>query len=169
MYETPDDLRALQALLDASYERAGQHLRSIVTPERRLDAATLAARLTGMRLLTLATTTADGRPLAGAVDGLFYRGAFWFGSAPTSLRFRHIRARPWVSAVHVEGEPFGVTVHGRAHEVALRAPEHAGFWDYCREIYGAAWDDWTADSAAYARIDGDRMYTYALETPARGD
>ena len=45
-----------------------------------------------MRLLALATVTADGRPIVGPVDGIFYRGAFWFGSAPDSVRFRHIRA-----------------------------------------------------------------------------
>jgi hypothetical protein len=48
-------------------------------------------------LLPLATVTADQRPLVGPVDGIFYRGSFYFGSAPDSIRFRHIRARPQVS------------------------------------------------------------------------
>jgi hypothetical protein len=127
MHETPADLEALQRLLDESFEAAGAHLRRIVTPERRIDAAALAARLTGVRLLALATATADGRPIVGPVDGIFWRGAFWFGSAPDSVRFRHIRARPDVSATHIEGEPFAVTVHGRAHIHDLRDPEAAGF------------------------------------------
>ena len=37
-----------------------------------------------------------------------------FGSAPDSMRFRHIRARPAVSATHLPGEELSVTVHGRA-------------------------------------------------------
>ena len=94
MHETEADLEALQRLLDESYASAGPHLRRIITPERRLGAAALAQRLVGMRLLALATVTADGRPVVGPVDGIFYRGAFWFGSAPDSVRFRHIRARP---------------------------------------------------------------------------
>src|SRR2546423_15660523 len=103
MRETADDLRTLQELLDRSYAAAGGHLLRIHTPERRLTAAEVAERLSGMCLLALATVTADGRPLVGPVDGAFYRGAFHFGSAPDSFRFRHIRARPQVSATHLPG------------------------------------------------------------------
>src|SRR5438105_1709833 len=98
MHETDDDLRRLQQLIDRSYESAGEHLLRIHDPERRLTAAQLCERLTGMRLLVLATVTADGRPVSGPVDGIFYRGAFHFGSAPDSIRFRHIARRPRVSA-----------------------------------------------------------------------
>ena len=69
MRETPADLAALQALLDRSYAAAGPHLLRIYTSDRRLDAEELAARLNGMRLLALATVTADGRPVVGPVDG----------------------------------------------------------------------------------------------------
>src|SRR3954469_5684817 len=94
MHETPEDLERLQELLDRSYDAAGPHLREVITPERRLDAAALAAGLVGMRLLVLATGAADGRPIAGPVDGIFYRGEFHFGSSPDSTRVRHIRRRP---------------------------------------------------------------------------
>src|SRR3954471_11824068 len=114
VHETQADLAALQELLDRSYASAGPHLLRIHTPERRLCAAQIAERLTGMRLLALATATADGRPVVGPVDGIFHRGAFHFGSSPDSVRFRHIRSRPHVSAVHLPGEELAVTVHGRA-------------------------------------------------------
>jgi hypothetical protein len=61
MNETPEDLERLQQLLDDSYAASGAHLREVITPERRLDAASLAARLDGMKLLVLATVTGDGR------------------------------------------------------------------------------------------------------------
>ena len=80
-----------------------------------------------MRLLALATVTADGRPLVGPVDGIFFRGAFHFGSAPDSARFRHIRARPQVSATHLPGEELAVTVHGRAVPIDIGDPAAAGF------------------------------------------
>jgi len=69
MHETADDLATLQDLLDRSYAAAGEHLKRITTPERRLTAADVAERLTGMSLLTLATVSADCRPLVGPVDG----------------------------------------------------------------------------------------------------
>ena len=104
MHETPDDIRALQDLLDRSYaDRRQAPARDHHARAARAGRRGRLARLTGMRLLVLATATADGRPIAGPVDGIFYRGAFHFGSAADSIRFRHIRARPHVSATHLPG------------------------------------------------------------------
>jgi hypothetical protein len=160
--ETNEDLARLQAILNRSYENAGDHLLSVHTPDRRLTAADLADRLTGVRVLSLATTTSDGRPLTGAVDGLFYRGEFWFGSASDSVRFQHLRARPHVSATHTVGEALAVTVHGTAHEIDRDDPTNEGFRDLCLEIYGPNWEEFTA-GAAYARIDAKKMFTFLLE------
>ena len=163
MHETADDLTALQELIDRSYAAAGRHLLRIHSAERRLSATEVAERLTGMCLLALATVTADGRPMVGPVDGIFYRGAFHFGSAPDSMRFRHIRARPQVSATHLPGEELAVTVHGRATEV----PIDGGFRETLLEIYvpryGAEWEsDFLDTGPVYARIDADRMFTFAM-------
>ena len=62
MNETIDDLNRLQQLLDDSYAAGGAHLREVITPERRLDAATLAGLLDGMKLLVLATVTENCSP-----------------------------------------------------------------------------------------------------------
>lgn len=167
MHETAEDLRALQALIDRSYANAGPHLLDIHTPERRMTAEQVAERLTGMRLLTLATVTADGRPLTGPVDGIFYRGAFHFSSAPESMRLRHLARRPQVSATHLPGEELAVTVHGRAHPIDFDAPEHAGFKQTVLDIYlprfGEAFLELLAGGARYLRIDADRMFTFAVE------
>jgi Pyridoxamine 5'-phosphate oxidase len=167
MHETPEDLTALQALLDRSYDAAGPHLLRIHTPERRLTAEQVAERLTGMCLLALATVTADGRPIVGPVDGIFYRGAFHFGSSPDSVRFRHIARRPHVSATHLPGEELSVTVHGRAVDVDVRGPEGAGLRRALLDIYvpryGEHWEREILDSGAiYARIDGERMFTFSM-------
>jgi nitroimidazol reductase NimA-like FMN-containing flavoprotein (pyridoxamine 5'-phosphate oxidase superfamily) len=167
MHETPADLGALQDLLDRSYEAAGPHLLRIITPERRLDAEQLAERLTGMRLLALATATADGRPIVGPVDGIFFRGSFHFGSAPDSVRFRHIAARPHVSATHLPGEELAVTVHGRAEPVDIHSEAGAGLRQALIDIYvpryGPQWVDEFLDTGpVYARIDADRMFTFHM-------
>ena len=101
---------------------AGPHLRGIITDERRLSARELVDRLQGMRLLVLATVTADGRPLAGPVDGYFLHGTFWFSSGRDSVRMRHLAVRPAVSATHLPGEDLAVTVHGRAERFDLDDP-----------------------------------------------
>jgi uncharacterized pyridoxamine 5'-phosphate oxidase family protein len=162
--ETPDDIAALQELLVRSYAAAGPHLLRIHTPDRRMSAEQIADRLTGMRLLALATATADGRPRVGPVDGIFFRGAFHFGSSPDSLRFRHIRARPWVSATHLPGEELAVTVHGRAELV--ETPPTGEFRQALLDIYvpryGAEWEQFLDSGPLYARIAAERMYTFAF-------
>ena len=166
MHETPEDLSELQELLDRSFAAAGSHLLSIITPERRVGAGELIQRLTGMTLLVLATVTADGRPIAGPVDGIFYRGSFHFGSSPESVRFRHIRARPYVSATHLPAEEFAVTVHGRAIPVDLRAPEGAGLRQTLLEVYtpryGEEWEEFLDSGPVYARIEAERMFTFRM-------
>jgi Pyridoxamine 5'-phosphate oxidase len=166
MHETADDLAALQRLLDASYTAAGEHLREVVTTERRLDAAGVVAALPGMRLLVLATVTLDGRPITGAVDGIFYRGAFHFGSSPHSVRFRHIARGSAVSATHLPGEPLAVSVHGTATMIDVGAPEHAGFRRTLLDIYvpryGAEWESFLDGGAVYARIEATKMFTFSM-------
>jgi hypothetical protein len=164
--ETEDDLRNLQDLLDRSHAGAGPHLREVITSERRLTADELCARLTGMRLLALATVTSDGRPLVGPVDGIFYRGAFHFGTSPDAVRIRHIHRRPQVSATHVPGEELAVTLHGRATVLDMQAHANAGFRRVLLDIYtpryGLAWEDFV-DTSVYARIDADRMFTFHMD------
>lgn len=164
MHETHEDLAALQRVLDDSYAASGPHLRRIITAERRLSAEEVASRLQGMSLLALATVTADGRPIVGPVDGIFYRGAFHFGSAPDSVRFGHIRRRPHVSATHLPGEELAVTVHGRAVPIDVNVAEHAGFRAALLEVYvpryGPEWEQFLDSGVAYARIHADRMFTF---------
>ena len=168
VHETPDDLAALQDLLDRSYDQAGPHLRRIITPERRLTAEQVSQRLMGMRLLALATVTSDGRPIVGPVDGIFFRGAFHFGSSPDSVRFRHIRARPHVSATHLPGEELAVTVHGRAVPVDIRDdPFREALLEVYVPRYGPEWEhDFLDSGPLYARIEADRMFTFQV-TPSR--
>ncbi len=119
-----------------------------------------------MSLLALATVTSDGRPLVGPVDGIFYRGAFFFGSSPDSVRFRHIRRRPYVSATHLPGEELAITAHGRAVPIEVRSEEHAGFRQTLLDIYvpryGAEWEIFLDSGPTYARIDADRMFTFHM-------
>jgi hypothetical protein len=167
MHETPVDLRRLQELLDSSMSGAGPHLRSIITESRRVDAAELCRRLEGMRLLVLATVTADSRPLASPVDGIFYRGAFHFGTAADAVRLGHVRRRPDVSATHLPGEEFAVTVHGRAVPLDLRRGEHAGFRSCLLDVYtpryGPEWEEFLDDGPVYCRIDARRMFTFQMQ------
>jgi hypothetical protein len=164
MHECPQDIAALQDVIDRSYAAAGPHLLAIHTPERRLSAEQVCARLTGMSLLALATVSAAGRPVVGPVDGIFFRGAFHFGSAPESVRARHIAARPWVSATHLPSEELAITVHGRAEPVDVSAgPFRQLLLDIYVPRYGESWADMLESGAIYWRIGAERMFTFAMD------
>jgi len=166
MLETPEELDDLSKLLDRSATSAGAHLRGIITDERRLSAEQLTGRLLGMRLLVVATVTADGRPLAGPVDGYFLHGTSWFSSARNSVRMRHLAARPAVSATYLPGEELAVTVHGRAELSGLR--EAAGgelrqaMLDHYLPRQGPQFETWLDEmDAVAARIVPEKMFTFA--------
>lgn len=161
MHETDSDLIALQELLDASYERAGEHLKMIWPEDSRLSAEQLADELEGINVLDLATVTKRGEPRVSPVDAFFYRGHFWFGSAQNSARFRNIRANTAVSGVITRGlETFLIQVHGNAIELDPRGPEAEGFARCPRELYTEFdWDE-VHPNAPYARIDARTLLAF---------
>lgn len=157
MFETEEDLVALQGRLDDSYERASDHLAGIHTVNVRLTAAEVADRLTGMRVLLVATASSDGRPFIGPVDGFFVRGQWYFSTSPTALRTRHLRRAPRLSAAYVEGEALCVIVHGRAERLDVRDLD-ADYRQALVDQYGAGWIEGWGDDIAAFRIDPDRMF-----------
>lgn len=166
MHETAEDLTRVQKLLDLSYQSAGTHLREVITSERRITATKLAEILIGMRLLVLSTVTKDCRPISGAVDGIFFRGNFYFGSSPVSTRFSHIKRGSQVSATHLPGEELSVTVHGSAIPIDVKSREHSRFRQTLLDIYvpryGGEWEKFLDSGPVYARIDANRMFTFFM-------
>jgi hypothetical protein len=164
--ETPEEIERLQLLLDRSAAAGGAHLSDIITADRRLSAVQVCERLRGMRLLVVATVTADGRPLAGPVDGYFLHGSFCFTSGRNSVRMRHLAARPAVTATYLPGEELAVTVHGRAELFELSDPAagelRQAVLDHYLPLQGPEFETWLdqSDSVA-ARIAADKMFTFA--------
>ena len=168
MNETPGELERLQRLLDESSAAAGPHLRGIISDDRRLTAEQLCERLQGMRLLTVATVTADGRPLVGPVDGYLLHGSFYFSSGRDSVRMRHLAARPGVSATCLPAEDLAVTVHGRAELFEVNDLDHPelrrAMLDHYLPKQGAAFETWLDQADAIgARIAAEKMFTFHLD------
>jgi Pyridoxamine 5'-phosphate oxidase len=171
VYETEADLAQLGALLEVSAAGAGPHLASISTPDRRLTAAQLSERLQGMRLLVVATVTADGRPLVGPVDGYFLRGSFYFSTGRDSVRMRHLAPRPQISATHVPGEELAVTVHGRAELFDMGSEDGSpgallrqAMLDHYLPKQGPDFEKWLDESDAVgARIAAEKMFTFHMD------
>lgn len=108
MHESPDDIRAIQELLDRSYARAGAHLRRIDTPAA-------------------------------------------------------------LSATHLPAEELPITVHGRAAPVDVSADKSADLRHALLEVYvsryGEGWEQFLDSGPVYARIEAERMFTFAMPVP----
>ncbi|MGI9328972.1 MAG: pyridoxamine 5'-phosphate oxidase family protein [Pseudomonadales bacterium] len=142
MHESTTEIEALQQLLDETYKKAGVHYRSIHTPTRRMSAAEVCAQLEGVAIFDLATVSKLKKPVVAPVDGLFFKARLWFSSAESSIRFRHIRDNPYVSAAYTLGEEISIMIHGQAHEVDTSQPGHEALHEYCLETYGPSYDSW---------------------------
>jgi general stress protein 26 len=166
--ETPADLDAVQQLLDASLQRSGPHLRSIIDPGRRTPTAQqVVDQLTGMKVLVVATVDAHGRPRTSCVDGHFLRGHWIFTTSADALKARDLAARPAVSATYVDGERFALFTHGDAE--FLDPTSEADGWVEAHLLahYGESPTAW-GPSISYVRIRPRWMVAYAFDATALG-
>jgi uncharacterized pyridoxamine 5'-phosphate oxidase family protein len=165
--ESPEEIERLQQLLDRSAAGAGKHLRSVITEDRRISAEEMCQLLQGMRLLVVATVTADGRPLAGPVDGYLVHGSFYFSSSRDSVRMRHLEVRPALSFTHLPGEELAITVHGRAELFDVSDPRHPelrrAMLDHYLPTQGEAFRQWLDnDDVVGARVVAEKIFTFRL-------
>ncbi|HLU75731.1 MAG TPA: pyridoxamine 5'-phosphate oxidase family protein, partial [Nonomuraea sp.] len=164
MRETPEELKELQALLDASLARSTSHLRSIISAERTLTADQLTGVLTGMCTLALSTVTARGEPRISAVDGHFLHGKWHFGTARGAAKAHHLAARPAASAAHLRGEELGVFTHGTVEILNPEDGPPAADWPdllaYLKDFYGGDAFDWEKE-VVYYRLHPHWMTVYA--------
>jgi pyridoxamine 5'-phosphate oxidase-like protein len=151
MYETAEETRQLQELLDRSHSGASQHLRSIFKADRTLRAGELVGLLTGMRTLSVATVTARGEPRISAVDGHFLHAQWIFSTSRSSAKAAHIHRQPAVSASYLEGEELGIFAHGRASTILESEPDFEATLDHLTEHYGSSPLSW-GDTALYRMV-----------------
>jgi general stress protein 26 len=159
MLETNDDLTRLQALLDASHARSTEHLRSIIHDDRVLSAAHVAALLTGMKVVSVATVTARGEPRISAMDGHFLHGTWTFSTSRSAAKARHLAVRPAVSVAHVDGEQLAVFSHG--HVVELEGDELADVDAHWTAHYGSSPLSW--GDVVLWRLEPTWMVGYAFQ------
>jgi hypothetical protein len=158
MWETAEELSAIQNLLDTSFAAASAHLTSIMTPERRLSAERLVAELPSPAVLNIATVTGTGEPRLSAVDGHFLHGRWHFTTAADSPKVRHLLARPAISASFTPRDGFGVFCHGRAEPLEGTAKQ--GLRDHFIATYGVDPETW--GSIAYFGIEAGWLVGFAM-------
>lgn len=151
----------MQSLLDASYADAGGHVHATIPSERRLTAEQLVERVEGMRIMVVATVTADGRPLTGPVDAFVIHGAIWFSSSPSSTKVRHLRARPACSATYVDGIRTVLIAHGDVRFTDPRA--HGDVFDLLLGQY-PDFEEWAPTE--YCVLEPRKLFAASFDTSA---
>ena len=149
MLETDAEINALQELLDRSHAASTEHLRGIISEDRRLTATDLVALLTGMRVISVATVTAQGHPRISAMDGHFLHGTWSFSTSGTAAKARHMRARPDVSVAHVDGEEMAIFSHGRVEELRESDPDWDETLGHWTAHYGSSPLSWGEEIVLY--------------------
>ncbi len=155
----------MEGLLSSSAADGGAHLRGIFTADRRPSAQEICAEMAGMRLLTVATVTADGRPITGPLDGYLLHGSLWVSSSPDSVRMRHLAQRSAVSATYLPGERFALIVHGTAELRPLQS-DAAGelrqaMLDHYVPLQGPSFVAWLEELDGIAvRIVAKKMFAF---------
>jgi uncharacterized pyridoxamine 5'-phosphate oxidase family protein len=158
MWETPDELGALQQLIDASFARASAHLLAIMTEPRRLDASQLVAEIPSPAVLNIATVTARGEPRVSAVDGHFLHGRWYWTTDASSPKIRQLRSRPAISASYTPRDGLGVFCHGRA--ALIDGDERSMLREHFIATYGQDPEQW--GEIAYVRIDAEWLTAFAM-------
>ncbi len=115
-----------------------------------------------MRVLAVATTTAEGEPRISAVDGHFLHGRWVFTTSGSAAKVRHLRARPAVSAACVEGEEVAIFTHGRVEFLESGHEDFDEIAGHLTTHYGSSPFSW-GESIVLCRVDPTWMVGYAFQ------
>jgi len=161
MYETTDEVDALQAMFDAHLARANPHMTGIVTPERRLSARQVVTYLQGTKHVAFATVTSKGEPRVSPLDALFIHGRFVMGTGGGATKVAHLRRNPACSAVHMDGDRIAVAVNGTVEWLTRAHPDHDEVHRIWTATYGGDPYEW--GDVVFFRIAPATMWAYAFK------
>ncbi len=162
MYETPEDLLNLQALLDQSIEQASAFLReSFQMPTHSLSAHQLVNLWQGLHTIAFATVSAQGEPRVAPISALLFRGSFYIPTVATAARTRHVIRQPAISFTYFQGNDLAIIAHGTA---TIIRPDHINFAALealQRENSGHSVQEW--GEGVFLQVAPTMLYTFARQ------
>jgi uncharacterized pyridoxamine 5'-phosphate oxidase family protein len=161
MFESEDEIRELQALIDRTFAAANPHLAKIVKPERRLSARQVVRYLQGTKHVAFATVNERGEPRVAPLDGVFIHGRFTVSTGGRAARLKHLRANPACSAAHMDGDTIGIVAHGHATIIGRDDEGVEELEPVWREIYGSSPFEW-GEGVVFMRVEPTSMWAYAF-------
>jgi uncharacterized pyridoxamine 5'-phosphate oxidase family protein len=161
LFESEDEIRDLQALIDRTFAAANPHLAKIVNPERRLNARQVVRYLQGTKHVAFATVNERGEPRVAPLDGVFIHGRFTVSTGGRAARLKHLRANRACSAAHMDGDTIGIVAHGHATIIGRDDDGVEELEPVWREIYGSSPFEW-GEGVVFMRVEPTSMWAYAF-------
>lgn len=161
MFESDEEIEALDVLMERTLARANEHLLGIVKPERRLNARQVTRYLQGTKHVAFATVNERGEPRVAPLDGVFLHGRFTVSTGGSAARLRHLRANPACSAAHMDGDVVGIVVHGHAAIIGRGDEGVEAIEPVWRDIYGSSPFEW-GEGVVFMRVEPTSMWAYAF-------
>jgi len=161
LFETREELVALQRLLDSSLKNAGKHLSDIFRP---ITASEFCEEFTGVRQVAWATVTSECEPRVAPVDAVFMHGKFYLSTSRTAFRTKNVRENPATSLTYLANISSAVVVHGTA--TVLEDSTSNDFQSARAEFvrhYGKEIIESVDEGLVFIRIDPKRMYTHKAQ------
>src|ERR1017187_3241951 len=112
MFETEEELADLQRLLDASFDRSGEQLRSIFDASNRLSARQLSG-FQGVKMVAVATVNSMGEPRVAPRSAAFLHGKFYLAANTRSVTVRRLSKKPSLALTYFENNLL-IVGHGTA-------------------------------------------------------
>jgi hypothetical protein len=160
MFETDAEIQWLQDMFDAHLARANEHMRNIVTPERRLSARQVVTYLQGTKHVAFANVTRRGEPRVSPLDALFIHGRFTLSTGLGATKVGQLRRDPSCSAVHMDGDRIAVAVNGKVEWIRPGHPDHDEIHATWTRTYES--DPYTWGDIVLFRIEPATMWAYAF-------
>jgi Pyridoxamine 5'-phosphate oxidase len=160
VFESNQEIAALQNLLDKSMDNAGGHIGTIFDQGHRLSARQVCVYLQGVKQVAAATVSSRGEPRNAPIDAVFFHGKFHLSTDAKSLRARHLAKRPAISLTYFESADPVIIVHGSAEFVRRDSPDFGTLDSQWQKTYGRGVTE-LSEGVMFIRVEPRIMLAYS--------
>jgi Pyridoxamine 5'-phosphate oxidase len=158
VFETEEELAALQELLDASFARAGEHILSTFDSGHRMSAPQVSG-FQGMRQVAVATVNSRGEPRVAPRNASFIHGMFILAANSKSTMVGRLARRPSIGLTYFEDDLM-IVLHGTALPFRRESPGFESTRPEWERAHGKSLRE-LGDINLLIRVDAANMLAFA--------
>jgi Ser/Thr protein kinase RdoA (MazF antagonist) len=159
LYETKEEMAELEALLEGSRGKSGEHIESLSGVVEWLSAERVVQNLQGLRAATVATVNSKLEPRVALLEAIVLHGRFYVAVDAGSYLVQQLAERPAISLTCAKEGHALIAVHGTASFLHVGEP---GFRDVDAEWVKFKGRDW--GKVVFIKVEPSSMVAY-VATP----